>query len=242
MTADTGATSVADPTPSSYRRSYSRSPSRSRSRSRSPAYRRPSSRSRSPRNRSRSRSRGRYVGGREGGSSSNARPYRRHSRSRSRSRSPRYDRSDRYDRYDRRDRYPRRDDYNERSRRPVRSVHRGTEEERSRSTTLYLGNLPFSYTERDVSALMERFGRVRKITVPIDSIRRHNRGFSFVEFEARPDAEAALTKYQGHVLEGRALRVDWDVGSERKQTSVRGDEDRRRDDNDREVERNSAVY
>ena len=63
---------------------------------------------------------------------------------------------------------------------------------------------------------MERFGRVRKITVPVDHIRRHNRGFAFVEFEERRDAEDALAKYQGYVTEGRTLRIDWDVGSERK--------------------------
>jgi len=193
---------------SSYRRPVSRSRSRGRYGAPSSAYRRRPSRSRS-------RSRG-------------------HSRSRSPSRSRYHDRYERrggdrhHDRYN--DRYGGRDAgrsyygrdnarFDSAPQRRTREVYRGTEEERGKSTTLYIGNLPFGYSDRDVAAMMERFGRVRKITVPIDHVRRHNRGFSFVEFEERRDAEDALAKYQGYTIEGRVLRIDWDVGSDRKPSS-----------------------
>ena len=97
-----------------------------------------------------------------------------------------------------------------------RPVYRGTDEERAASKTLFIGNLPFSFEERDVAHLMERFGPVRKITIPQERFVRKNRGFCFVEFEERRDAEDAMQKYQGYSVEGRELRIDWDVGSDRK--------------------------
>lgn len=179
-------------------RNRSRSPIRSRSprRSRSPQRARYHSRSRSPVRRrysSRSRSPPRRYMPRD---SRDSRDYRS---------------NDRYDRYESR-RFDRRPPQ-PRERRPV---YRGTEEERAASKTLFIGNLPFFYEERDVSHLMERFGPLRKITIPQERFARKNRGFCFVEFEERRDAEDAMQKYQGYSVEGRELRIDWDVGSERK--------------------------
>ena len=38
------------------------------------------------------------------------------------------------------------------------TFYRGTEDERSRSTTVYVGNIPYSFIERDVAELFERYG------------------------------------------------------------------------------------
>lgn len=207
-----GSGSAPAPAYESQRRSYSRSPVRARSRSpiraRSPAARSrsPARRlSRSPRRRySRSRSPARYES-RSSGYRSDYRDSRgpRDSRDYRDSRGPR-------DYRDSRDRFERRPP---RERRPV---NRGTDEERASSKTLFVGNLPFNFEERDVAHLMERFGPLRKITIPTERFARRNRGFCFVEFEERRDAEDAMQKYQGYAVEGRELRLDWDVGSDRK--------------------------
>lgn len=96
-------------------------------------------------------------------------------------------------------------------------LYRGTEDERARSTTVYVGNIPYSFIERDVSEMFERYGRIRKITVPMDRFTRRNKGFAFVEYEDRRDAEDAFHKYNDYQIEGRRLRCDWDVGMEKKQ-------------------------
>ena len=190
---------------SSYRRSNSRSPVHARSRS---PIRRPVSPRRYP---SRSPPRRRYP---------------------SRSRSPRRDYRQARDNRDSRDYRDYRDsrdsrDYRDsrdsrqferRLPRERRPVNRGSEEERAASKTLFVGNLPFFFEEREVCHLMERFGPVRKITIPQERFARKNRGFCFVEFEERRDAEDAMKKYQGFSVEGRELRIDWDVGSDRKFT------------------------
>jgi transformer-2 protein len=208
-----GSGSVPVPAYESHRRNYSRSPVRARSRSpiraRSPAARSPVTRrySRSPRRRhSRSRSPvGRYE------SRGGPRDYNNRD-----SRGPRDYRDSRDSRDYRDSRFERRDRFERRPPRERRPVNRGSEEERANSKTIFVGNLPFHFEERDVAHLMERFGPLRKITIPVERFARRNRGFCFVEFEERRDAEDAMQKYQGYAVEGRELRLDWDAGSDRK--------------------------
>jgi RNA recognition motif-containing protein len=107
-------------------------------------------------------------------------------------------------------------------------VIRGTEEDRLRTTSLFVGNIPYSFEERDVINIFERFGKLRSVSVPIDRYTRRNRGFAFVDFEVRQDAEDAYNKYNGYEMEGRRLRMDWDIGRNAKDT-LRGDKSPRRD-------------
>lgn len=100
--------------------------------------------------------------------------------------------------------------------RPKAIVERGTDEDRTKSTTLYCGNLPYHFEERDVANMFERFGRIKSISVPIDRITRRNKGFAFVDFEQKLDAEDAFYKYNNYNIEGRTLRLDWDIGVDRK--------------------------
>ena len=92
-------------------------------------------------------------------------------------------------------------------------VHsRGTDVERDASTTLFVGNLPYSYKENDVLDLFEKYGKINSAFVPIDRDTGRNKGFSFVNFDQRLDAEEAKDKFTDYELEGRRLRIDWDVG------------------------------
>lgn len=53
--------------------------------------------------------------------------------------------------------------------------------------------------------------------MPLDRYTGRHKGFAFVSFEQRVDAEDAMQKYHGYELEGRTLRCDWDVGMGRKE-------------------------
>ncbi|KXS10528.1 RNA-binding domain-containing protein [Gonapodya prolifera JEL478] len=92
----------------------------------------------------------------------------------------------------------------------------GTEEERRTSTQIFVGSLPYSFTEKDIWDMMERYGKLKKVTMPKDRDTGKNKGFAFVDFEERRDAEDAFDKYDGYTLEGRRLRLDWDVGRDKK--------------------------
>lgn len=68
----------------------------------------------------------------------------------------------------------------EQKRRAPAPVYRGTEEERARSTTLFIGNIPYGFEERDVAGLFERFGRLRQVYVPLDRFTRRNKGYHYL--------------------------------------------------------------
>ncbi|KAI8588858.1 hypothetical protein BDZ88DRAFT_170602 [Geranomyces variabilis] len=109
--------------------------------------------------------------------------------------------------------------YRGRSRSPPRRRHeitKASEELRKTSTCLYVGNLPYSFREEDVSELFDRYGRLRNVSVPQDRLTGRNKGFAFVTFEDRRDAEDAKHKYDQSTVEGRRLRIDWDVGRDLK--------------------------
>jgi len=109
-----------------------------------------------------------------------------------------------------------------RSRSPPRRrsphIKRGSDRERRSSTTLFIGNLPYMFRERDVAEVFERCGRIRNVTVGVNRRTGQSKGYAFVEFEDRRDAEDAFDKFDGYVIEGRRLRLDWDIGLERKMT------------------------
>eukprot|EP01092_Planopodium_desertum_P016250 TRINITY_DN8_c0_g1_i1.p1 TRINITY_DN8_c0_g1~~TRINITY_DN8_c0_g1_i1.p1 ORF type:complete len:132 (-),score=4.11 TRINITY_DN8_c0_g1_i1:3-398(-) len=64
---------------------------------------------------------------------------------------------------------------------------------------------------------MERCGPVVNIVVGINKRTGESKGYAFVEFTERKDAEEAYNKYKGYLLEGRPLRVDWDIGMQKKE-------------------------
>jgi len=80
------------------------------------------------------------------------------------------------------------------------------------SSSLFIGNLPYTFRDKDVAEYFERCGRVKSVVVGVNRRTGQSKGYAFVEFEDRRDAEDAFERYQGYTLEGRRLRLDWDVG------------------------------
>lgn len=62
------------------------------------------------------------------------------------------------------------------------------------SSTLFVGNLPYHFRERDVADYFERCGRLRNITVGINRKTGQSKGYAFIEFESRKDAEDAMDR------------------------------------------------
>eukprot|EP01122_Echinamoeba_exundans_P017871 TRINITY_DN981_c0_g1_i1.p1 TRINITY_DN981_c0_g1~~TRINITY_DN981_c0_g1_i1.p1 ORF type:complete len:216 (+),score=37.97 TRINITY_DN981_c0_g1_i1:967-1614(+) len=140
------------------------------------------------------------------------------SRSRSRSRSPR----GRRDRSRSRSRSPHRRRSPPRGRPPVRG-------DTTTSTTLFVGNLSYNIGEKELFDIMDRVGRVRNVTIGWNRRTNQSRGYAFVEFADRRDAEAAYDKFRDYSLDGRRLRVDWDVGLDKKSRDRRSRSPPRRD-------------
>jgi cold-inducible RNA-binding protein len=75
-------------------------------------------------------------------------------------------------------------------------------------TRLYVGNLSFHTTE---AALQEAFvacGDVSEVKIVLDRETGRSRGFAFVTMSNNEGARAAMSRLDGHMLDGRALRVN----------------------------------
>ena len=73
---------------------------------------------------------------------------------------------------------------------------------------LYVGNLPYSATEDQLTELFGRAGKVDSVRVMRDMATGRARGFAFVEMSTDAEAQNAITALHEHQLGGRALTVN----------------------------------
>ena len=73
---------------------------------------------------------------------------------------------------------------------------------------IYVGNLPWSTTDDDLSSLFGPHGTVLSAAVITDKSTGRSRGFGFVEMEDAAAADAAIEALNGQDCGGRALTVN----------------------------------
>ncbi|HEX5037259.1 MAG TPA: RNA-binding protein [bacterium] len=73
---------------------------------------------------------------------------------------------------------------------------------------LFVGNLPFSATDETLRELFSQAGTVESAQVIMDKFSGRSKGFGFVEMATEEEAQAAISKFSGADLEGRALTVN----------------------------------
>jgi RNA recognition motif-containing protein len=73
---------------------------------------------------------------------------------------------------------------------------------------LYVGNLPYSATEDQLTELFSRAGQVDNVRVMRDMATGRARGFAFVEMASDEDAQKAITELNEYQMEGRPLVVN----------------------------------
>ena len=76
------------------------------------------------------------------------------------------------------------------------------------SKKLYVGNLPFRFTNEDIKSTFSVVGNVVDAVVITDKMTHRSRGFGFVEFSTEEEAQKALADFNGKEIEGRKLVVD----------------------------------
>ena len=74
-------------------------------------------------------------------------------------------------------------------------------------TRLFVGGLPYSITEDDLSRIFGAHGPVKDTVVVMDKETGRSRGFGFVEFESNLDALKAEEALDQSELEGRRISV-----------------------------------
>ena len=75
------------------------------------------------------------------------------------------------------------------------------------SKTLYLGKIPYTATEDEISGIFSAHGEVKEVRIITDRETGRSRGFAFVEIEGN-DVTAVIEALDGADYGGRTLRVN----------------------------------
>ena len=87
---------------------------------------------------------------------------------------------------------------------------------------IYVGNLPFSVRDNELSELFSEYGEVKSANVIMDRSSGLSKGYGFVEMDDKNSAEEAIQYLNGKEVKGRELRVN-ERASETRQKKVNVD-------------------
>ncbi len=74
---------------------------------------------------------------------------------------------------------------------------------------IFVGNLPSSTNESEVTELFSQYGKVRSIKLAADVFSGLCKGFGFIEMEGH-EARAAISALNGKDFSGKPLRVNFE--------------------------------
>lgn len=75
------------------------------------------------------------------------------------------------------------------------------------SKKLYVGNLPYSANDQSLNDAFSECGSVQSAKVIMDRDSGRSKGFAFVEMSTDSEAAAAITRFNGTQMDGRAMNV-----------------------------------
>lgn len=73
---------------------------------------------------------------------------------------------------------------------------------------IYVGGLPYSTTEQELSSLFAAHGAVQSAKIITDKFTGKSRGFGFVEMATADEAQKAITALNATQMGGRTLTVN----------------------------------
>ena len=76
------------------------------------------------------------------------------------------------------------------------------------SMKLYVGNLSFDTSSNELQTLFAQTGTVESVSLIEDRETGRSRGFGFIEMSTKEEGAAAIEKFNGQELGGRALKVN----------------------------------
>lgn len=88
--------------------------------------------------------------------------------------------------------------------------------------TLFIGNMSFEMTDRDLNELFKDVPNVIDVRVAVDRRTGQARGFAHAEFVDAESAEKAFALLQGKAPYGRTLRLDYSHSSNKARTPGSG--------------------
>lgn len=74
--------------------------------------------------------------------------------------------------------------------------------------SIYVGNLSFDVTSEDVTEAFGEYGKVNRVSLPMDRETGRPRGFAFVEMADKEDEKKAIEALDGAEWMGRTMKVN----------------------------------
>ena len=88
------------------------------------------------------------------------------------------------------------------------TLPQGKKVRKQMSMKLYVGNLAFETSKDDLQTLFAQAGTVESVSLIEDRETGRSRGFGFVEMSSKEEGAAAISKFNGQEVGGRALNVN----------------------------------
>lgn len=82
--------------------------------------------------------------------------------------------------------------------------------------TLFVKGLPYAFKEDDVGDRFRRFGAIKSIRLAYNWMTKQSKGFAYINFDTHDSAKRALLEMNGKEVQGRRIKVDFDVVQEPK--------------------------
>lgn len=76
------------------------------------------------------------------------------------------------------------------------------------SYKLFVGSLPYSMRDEDMQKLFAAHGEVVSAVVIMDRATNRSKGFGFVEYDTKEEADAAIAALNDSEVEGRKIVVN----------------------------------
>jgi cold-inducible RNA-binding protein len=92
------------------------------------------------------------------------------------------------------------------------------------ATRLFVGSLPYSTTDDDLSELFAKIGEVVSAKVIFDRDTNRSKGFGFVEMSSDEEAKEAVKQLDGSDLDGRKIVVNEARPQEKRERRSFGDD------------------
>lgn len=73
---------------------------------------------------------------------------------------------------------------------------------------LYVGNLPYSATEEELSKMFGQAGTVTSVAIIKDRETGRSKGFAFIEMGTQAEAQKAITMFNSYKMGDRTLTVN----------------------------------
>ncbi|KDO20523.1 hypothetical protein SPRG_14282 [Saprolegnia parasitica CBS 223.65] len=73
---------------------------------------------------------------------------------------------------------------------------------------LYIANLPIKMNQEEINAVFSKYGRLSRVDLISDPVTHESRGFAFVTFEDKRDADDAIAGLHETEIMGRRIRVE----------------------------------